>query len=112
MVARDRPLWPSVIAARAVYARGRWAERESLDTVCARATVCNAVAPRRWPVHRRTMTLPDLDRRARVHALLRDATDLKLRTAHMAEALRLAVQARALAVQAPRLHDPWPQITA
>lgn len=58
------------------------------------------------------MTVTELDRRARVHGLLREATDLKLMAAQTAEALKLASEARALAFSAPRLHEPWPQITA
>ena len=58
------------------------------------------------------MNVTDLDRRARVHQLLRQATDLKLMTAQTADALSLASEARALAFMAPRLHEPWPQITA
>ena len=58
------------------------------------------------------MIVTELDRRARVHRLLREATDLKLMAAHTAEALKLASEAHALAFRAPRLHEPWPQITA
>lgn len=58
------------------------------------------------------MNVTDLDRRARVDQLLRQATDLKLMAAQTADALKLASEARALAFTAPRLHEPWPQITA
>lgn len=58
------------------------------------------------------MDIPDQNRETTVYALLSQVTDSKLLKEGTERATRLAEQAISLAVRAPRLRDPWPQLAA